>query len=165
MKRCWSTPRQGKGTYLTTFWGVKLDSHKWFKMAPFQVALNWASHSDLESDSDENPADPTKINCLTCSGCYNTNVQQPSEMKKVPSYSPQNTNNHGKTITLSAYLAATYPPNECPSNMKLLRFFAFRHSSKESINHASVSTLPNLTYIICFKANKTHKAFSKVLDE
>jgi hypothetical protein len=45
-------------------------------------------------------------------------------------------------ITLRAYLAATYPPNECPSNIKLLRFLAFRHSSKESMNHASVSALP-----------------------
>jgi hypothetical protein len=51
----------------------------------------------------------------------------------------------GEMITLRAYLAATYPPNECPSNIKLLRFLAFRHSSKESMNHASVSALPIAT--------------------
>jgi len=73
---------------------------------------------------------------------------------KIPTTKP-------KQITLSAYLAATYPPKECPSNIKPLRFFAFRHSSKESMNHASVSTLPNLTYMIRFQA---HKAFSKVLN-
>lgn len=53
-----------------SFWGVKLDSHKWFKSAPFHVALNWVSHSDLPSDSDENPTGPTNIKCLICSGCY-----------------------------------------------------------------------------------------------
>lgn len=49
--------------YLINFCGVKLDSHKWFKTAPFQVALNLVSHSDLPSDSDETPAGPTKIKC------------------------------------------------------------------------------------------------------
>lgn len=44
-----------------------------------------------------------------------------------------------KVITFRAYLAATYPPKECPSNMKLLRFLDLRHSSRESMNHASVS--------------------------
>lgn len=57
--------------YLINFCGVKLDSHKWFKIAPFHVALNLVSHSDLPSDSDENPAGPTKIKCWTCSGCCN----------------------------------------------------------------------------------------------
>jgi hypothetical protein len=63
-------------------------------------------------------------------------------------------------ITLRAYLAATYPPNECPSNIKLLRFLAFRHSSKESMNHASVSALPIASlqqnqYIYCIVCSCT----------
>lgn len=59
-----------KWAYLTSFWGVKFDSHKWFRSAPFHVALNLVSHSDLASDSAENPADPTRIKCWTCSGCW-----------------------------------------------------------------------------------------------
>lgn len=48
--------------YLMTVCGVTLDSHKWFRIAPFHVALNRRSDSEA-SDSDENPADPTKIRC------------------------------------------------------------------------------------------------------
>lgn len=43
--------------------------------------------------------------------------------------------------TFRAYFAATYPPKECPSKINWLRFLALRHSSKESINHASVSAI------------------------
>ena len=49
--------------YLTTFIGVKLDSHKWFRIAPFHVALNRLSVSYLGSESDETPAGPTRIRC------------------------------------------------------------------------------------------------------
>lgn len=130
--------------HLTIFCGVKLDSHKWFITAPFQVLLNWVSHSDLCSDSDENPADPTKIKCWMCSGCYNSNTIGINNGNNSPwehNAFPQINIEKGETITLSAYLAATYPPKECPSKIKLLRFLALRHSSKESINHASVSAL------------------------
>lgn len=34
------------------------------------MALNLVNHSDLCSDSDEKPAEPTKIKCWTCSGCW-----------------------------------------------------------------------------------------------
>lgn len=60
--------------HLIIFWGVKLDSHRWFKMAPFHVALNRVSHSDLCSVSEVNPAGPTKIKCWTCSGCCNWHI-------------------------------------------------------------------------------------------
>lgn len=43
--------------------GVKLDSQRWLRIAPFQVACSRVSHSDLPSDSDENPTGPTKIKC------------------------------------------------------------------------------------------------------
>lgn len=46
--------------------------------------------------------------------------------------------------TCRAYFAATYPPKECPSKMKLLKFLALRHSSKESMNHASVSAISHI---------------------
>lgn len=41
---------KNKQVYLIIFCGVKLDSHKWFKIAPFHVALNLVIHSDLASD-------------------------------------------------------------------------------------------------------------------
>lgn len=65
-----SNQKENKKGHLMSFWGVKLDSHKWFASAPFNVALNRVSHSDFPSDSDEKPAGPTKIKCLMCSGCY-----------------------------------------------------------------------------------------------
>lgn len=121
------------------FWGVKLDSHKWFRITPFHVALNWTSDSGM-ADSDWNPAGPTKIKCWMCSGCYT--YEQNWHQKWYYYTNPGIQTLSEEIITLRAYLAATYPPNECPSNIKLLRFLAFRHSSKESMNHASVSALP-----------------------
>lgn len=141
--RLWSESwraQEVQAYHLTIFWGVKLDSQRWFKMAPFHVALNRISHSDLVSVSEETPAGPTNIKCWTCSGCCSK--------RKVASDIPvaltlaqwfKCWEQYSLLITLRAYLAATYPPKECPSNIKLLRFLAFRHSSKESMNHASVS--------------------------
>lgn len=132
---------KNKQVYLIIFCGVKLDSHKWFKIAPFHVALNLVIHSDLASDWAENPAGPTKIKCWTCSGCCDINKIWHQKIKCCHILLLISNYQHRKTITLRAYLAATYPPRECPSKMKLLRFLALRHSSKESINHASVSAL------------------------
>ncbi|KAK3002352.1 hypothetical protein RJ639_022432 [Escallonia herrerae] len=84
-----------------------------------EEALNWITHSDLRSNSDENPADPTKTKSCTCSGCY-TN----SETVSMDTYRdwgsitirPEIAQNQcWKATTLRAFLAATYPPKECPS--------------------------------------------------
>lgn len=142
-------PRQKKNkNHLIIFWGVKLDSHKWFIIAPFHVALKRVSRSDC-SDSCENPADPTKTKCFTCSGCYKykrqKEINQKSRVTSDMTTTLQKIINSTKknAITLRAYFAATYPPKECPSNIKLLRFLDLRHSSKESMNHASVSVFYN----------------------
>lgn len=129
--------------YLRTFIGVKLDSHKWFITAPFHVARNLVSHSDLCSVSDVNPTLPTKIKCSTCSGCCKSNSGKSVDyllllfqikflIRKYYYY---------QELTFNTYLDAMYPPKECPSKTNLSRFLALRHSSRESTNQASVSVL------------------------
>lgn len=90
--------------YLTSFWGVKLDSHKWFRTAPFHVALNLVSHSDFGSDSAVNPADPTRTKCWTCSGCWKVRdhiSHKLCHLINIESYTMM------EKFTLRAYLAAT----------------------------------------------------------
>jgi hypothetical protein len=52
-----------------------LDSHIWFRIDPFHVDKNFV----ILSVSDENPAEPTKTKCCTCSGCYTYILRDISE--------------------------------------------------------------------------------------
>jgi len=73
------------------FWGVKLDSHIWFRIDPFHVDKNFV----ILSDSDENPAGPTRIKWLTCSGCYIYVLRYTSEQQ---SKKEENQTSHFNTM-------------------------------------------------------------------